>query len=200
LSFNHAPAARSTVYRFSCENFTGDFVAGNRLAAPGCSRQSRDGYPQTNGPGGGRIAICTPTNNFAVTTNINGGDGVVPGASGTLFLSANLPGFQAVSQSPTGTVNNTVGFVDLIFCDALDPASVSASAFAVSTPAGTLDATNLSATVSGISAVRVSFPPQNLLGDYTLQMGTTISNLFGLPLTQAYSGVLAVPCKPSPGR
>jgi len=144
------------------------------------------------GGGGGRIAIYAPTNNFIGTTNASGGSGASPGQPGTLFLSSAFAGFQIISQSPTGLVLNTVSYVDLNFSEALDPASVSASDFTLVTPAGVLAQTNLSAAVSGLSTVRVSFPAQNLLGNYSLQAATAISNIFGLPLGQAYAGTFTI--------
>ena len=160
--------------------------AGN-IAAMGGSGAPLGG----GGGGGGRIAIYAPTNNFAGTTNANGGSGVSPGQPGTIFLSSALPDFQIISQSPTGLVSNLVNYVDLNFNEAMDPASVSASDFTLVVPGGGL-APVLSAAVSGPSSVRVSFPAQNLLGDYSVQAATTITNIFGLPLAQAYSGTFTI--------
>ena len=144
------------------------------------------------GGGGGRIAIYTPTSSFLGTTNINGGAGATPGQPGTLYLSTVLPAFQIVSQSPTGVVANTVAYVDLSFSEGVDPASVSSSDFGLATPAGMLAASNLTALASGPFTVRVSFPAQNLLGNYTLQAATAITNIFGLPLAQSYAGTFSI--------
>ncbi len=144
------------------------------------------------GGGGGRIAIYTPTNNFTGTTNVNGGNGASPGQPGTIFLSTVFTGFQIVSQSPTGLVLNTVSYVDLSFNEALNPASVSASDFTLGTPAGVLASSNLSVAVTGPATVRVSFPAQNLLGDYSIQAATALTNIFGLPLAQAYAGAFTI--------
>jgi len=143
------------------------------------------------GGGGGRIAIFSPTNNFSGTTNANGGSGATPGQPGTIFLSSALPGFQIISQSPTGLVSNAVSYVDLSFNEAVDPASVSVSNFTLVMPGGT-SAVILGAEVSGPSTVRVGFLPQNLLGDYSIQAGTAITNIFGLPLAQAYTGTFTI--------
>ena len=144
------------------------------------------------GGGGGRIAIYTPTNNFAGTTSARGGGGWSSGQGGTILLSGAFSNFQIESQSPTGLVMNVVSWVDLGFNDAVDPASVSASNFALVTPAGVLAASNLTAAATGPATVRVSFPAQNLLGNYTIQAATAITNIFGLPLASAYAGTFTV--------
>lgn len=144
------------------------------------------------GGGGGRIAICAPTNNFAGTTSVHGGSGWSPGQGGTILLSGAFSDFQIVSQSPTGVVMNAVSEVDLGFNDAVDPASVSASNFTLITPAGVLAASNLTAAATGPGTVRVSFPPQNLQGTYSILAATAISNIFGLPLASAYGGTFTV--------
>jgi hypothetical protein len=144
------------------------------------------------GGGGGRIAIYAPTNLFAGSTNVSGGDGAVSGLMGTMFMSGSLLGFQIVLQSPDGIISNAVGYVDLNFNEAVDPASVSANTFALTTPAGTLDSSSLSASAIGVATVRVGFPAQNLPGDYSIQAATTITNLFGVPLASAYAGSFTI--------
>ncbi len=139
------------------------------------------------GGGGGRIAIYCPTNLFSGITNAGGGFGAMDGQPGTIFLSSALPNFLVLSQSPTGTVSNTVSSVDLTFSEAVDPASVSASAFTITTPAGVLPTGNVAATSNGPTTVHVSFPLQNLNGIYSIQ-ATTITNILGTPLTSPYTG------------
>ena len=144
------------------------------------------------GGGGGRIAIYAPTNNFTGTTTARGGGGWSPGQGGTILLSGAFSNFQIVSQSPTGLVLTAVSSVDLSFNDAVDPVSVSASNFTLVTPAGVLAASNLTAAATGPTTVRVSFPAQNLLGNYSIQAATVITNIFGLPLASAYAGTFTV--------
>ncbi len=142
------------------------------------------------GGGGGRIAIYSPTNLFAGVTNLTGGVGAMNGQPGTLFLAAVPVDFLIGAQSPTGTVANTVSYVDLFFNEAVDPASVSAAAFTLTTPAGVMATANLSAAPLdwAPSAVRVSFPLQNLLGNYSLQVAPFITNILGQPLAQSFTG------------
>jgi hypothetical protein len=46
----------------------------------------------------------------------------------------------------------------------------------------------MSAATIGSATVQVSFPAQNLLGDYSIQVATTITNIFGQPLAAPYTG------------
>jgi hypothetical protein len=142
------------------------------------------------GGGGGRIAIYTPTNSFTGTTNVNGGSGDVSGQPGTIFLGSAFTDFEIISQSPTGQVMNTVSSVTLGFNDMVSAASLSPSDFVLVTPAGTLS--NMSATVTGPFTVQVSFPTQNLVGNYTIEATTTVSNLMGVPLAVPYSGTFSI--------
>jgi hypothetical protein len=143
------------------------------------------------GGGGGRVAIYSPTNLFAGVTNVSGGLGWLAGQNGTVFMSTTPLNFLVSWQSPTGVVNNTVSYVDVLFNEAVDPASVTAAAFSLTTPAGVMNATNLSAAaLSGVANdVRVSFPVQNLPGNYSLQTAPLLlTNILGVPLTQAFTG------------
>jgi hypothetical protein len=144
------------------------------------------------GGGGGRIAIYTPTNSFTGATNVNGGSGDVSGQPGTIFLGNGFADFEIISQSPTGQVMNTVSSVNLGFNDMVSAASVSPSNFTLITPEGTLGSSNLSVTVTGPFSVQVSFPIQNLDGNYTIEAATTISNMFGMPLAVPYSGTFSI--------
>ena len=144
------------------------------------------------GGGGGRIAIYAPTNDFTGTTNAAGGGGASPGQPGSVFLSSTLPNFQVVSQSPTGLVLNTVSQVFLSFSEAVAPASVYASTFTLNTPEGTLDPSSISAVPAGPATVCVSFPTQNVPGDYSIGAPVTLSSIFGAPLAQPFAGGFTV--------
>jgi hypothetical protein len=91
-----------------------------------------------------------------------------------------------VSQSPTGVVSNVVSAVDLTFDEAVNPASVSGAAFSLVSPAGAVS--GLAASVSGANSVHLTFPVQNLPGNYTLQAATALTDILGVPLSQGYSG------------
>jgi hypothetical protein len=143
------------------------------------------------GGGGGRIAIYSPTNLFSGTTNTSGGLGYANGQSGTFLLSNSFLNFSATTMSPTGAVNNTVSYVDFTFSDAVDPASVSVSAFTLATPTGIVDPSNLTAAVTGATTVRLTFPLQNALGDYAVAAAAPLANIFGQTV-QNFSGTFTI--------
>ncbi len=168
-------------------------TAGTLSGAGTISAAGGNGVPYGGGGGGGgRIAVYAPINDFTGVTNVNGGAGASSGQPGTVYVSGVFNGFQIISQSPTGLVMNTVSSVVLSFNDLVDPASVTASNFTLLTPDGPLAATNLSATATGPWSVEVSFPAQNLLGTYTLEVATNLMDMSGTPLAQPYGGTFSV--------
>lgn len=57
--------------------------------------------------------------------------------------------------------------------------------------AGVVDAGSMSAGVIDATTVRVGFPVQNLLGNYSLQDAPTLTN-FCLPLAQNFTGTFSI--------
>jgi hypothetical protein len=144
------------------------------------------------GGGGGRIAIYSPANSFTGLVSVAGGDGAFIGQTGTIFTSTVFGSFSAISSSPTNTISNTVSFVDINFSDAVNPNSLSASVFNLFTPVGLLAQSNLTVSSPNLATVRFSFPVQNYPGNYRLELGTGISDLFGNPMSQTYTGYFTV--------
>jgi hypothetical protein len=64
--------------------------------------------------------------------------------------------------------------------------------FVLITPAGPLPQENLSVSASGLFSVRVSFPVHNRLGDYRLEAGPGIANIFAQPMAGVYSGAFTI--------
>jgi hypothetical protein len=64
--------------------------------------------------------------------------------------------------------------------------------FTLVTPGGLLSPGSLSTSISGLPIVRRSFPPQNLVGDYWIEAGPDIENIFGRPMSQVYTGAFTV--------
>ncbi len=144
------------------------------------------------GGGGGRIAIYSPANLFGGTVLASGGGGFARGNDGTIYYSSALPPFQALAQSPVGTVTYAVSSVDVTFNSALDPFSALVSDAVLTTPAGTVSASDLTVTATSATGVRVSFPPQTAEGAYSLTFGSQLQNLYGQPLSQVYTGAFAI--------
>ncbi len=66
--------------------------------------------------------------------------------------------------------------------------SVTKEDFVLITPAGPLPQTNLWISASGLFSVQVGFPMQHLLGDYRIEAGPGITNIFAQPMSGVYSG------------
>lgn len=168
----------------------GIWITANTLTGLGnISANGGNGESAGGGGGsGGRIAIYSPTNLFLGSTNVTGGGGFSLGQAGTIFLSSTPGAFQILSESPSGTVMNTVSYVDLYFNEAVDPASVTAANITVTTPAGVLDSAAVGVAAIDATITRVSFPVQNLLGDYSVQVAGGFTSILGQPLAQGFTG------------
>jgi hypothetical protein len=167
-------------------------TAGTLSGAGTFSALGGGGMLDGGGGGGGRIAIYSQNNQFTGVTNVSGGTGAMPGQTGTISLSGALNGLQLLSQSPTGVVMSTVSSVNLTFSDILNAGSLSTSDFTIVTPSGPLSQSSLSVAVTGAYSVQLSFPIQNLVGSYTVEAATTISDMAGESLTQPYLGTFTV--------
>jgi hypothetical protein len=144
------------------------------------------------GGGGGRIAVYSPANTFTGLVTIAGGAGANFGQDGTLYLSNSFFPFNVLSSSPSRVVSNLVSYVDLTFSEVVNTYTVSALGFTLNTPLGPLPQASLSASALAPSIVRVRFPPQSTPGDYTFQLSSGITSLFGQPLAQLYKGAFGI--------
>ena len=150
-----------------------------------------DGEPfNGGGGGGGRIALYSPANTFTGLVSVIGGLGANPGEDGTVHNAALLPGLNVVSQSPAQSVSNLVQSVLLNFSEPLDPNSVHPQDFVLATPIGL--ETNLTVTLPTLSSVQVGFPVKNIPGDYQISAGPEIQNLFGVAMSQVYTGAFSI--------
>lgn len=168
------------------------WVTANALTGGGTiSASGGDGeWFNGGGGGGGRIALYSPVNTHTVLVSVVGGFGANPGQSGTVFTSTSLPGFAVVSHSPSGVVSNVVSTVVFTFSEVVNPSSVSEEDFVMLTPAGPQP--NLTAVASGLFGVSVSFPAQNLPGEYQILAGPNIEDLYGQSLSQVHTGAFTV--------
>jgi hypothetical protein len=164
----------------SAKKFTGH----GALAATGGDGDLYGG----GGGGGGRIAVYSPMNTFTGLMSVAGGDGAYAGEAGTIFAAGSFPGLEVVSQTPTGLVADAVSAVTLEFSEAVNPLSVSASDFKIYTPYGSLASSNLSWSLPGPATLRISFPPQNVPGNYRLEVGPLIEGFLAPRMSQVYTG------------
>ena len=92
----------------------------------------------------------------------------------------------------TLTAPNGVSVVTLSFSAAVDPSSLSSSDVQIITPTGPLAQSNFVISASGSTSYRVSFPQQTAVGDYTVQVGPAIQDLFGFSMAQPYTGTFTI--------
>jgi hypothetical protein len=151
------------------------------------------GEPTTGGGGGGgRIALYAATNTFGGVLTATGASGATPGQNGTLFVSNILPAPQIVSQTPSGVIVNGTNTVTLLFNSPLDPASVSSANLTVTTPGGPLASPSLAVSPTNFSQLDIAFPTQSASGDYVIQLGPQIQNLYGVAMAGPYSGTFSI--------
>lgn len=168
----------------SARKFTGD----GTLAAIGGDGDFFGG----GGGGGGRIAIYSPMNTFTGLVSVIGGDGANFGEAGTIFTSGSLSGFDVVTQTPTGVVSNVVSQVALEFSEPVNLASVSGSDIRIYAPYGPLPDANKTFALLSPATLLVSFNPQNIPGNYRVEVGPLIEGLLAPRMSQVYTGAFSI--------
>ena len=144
---------------------------------------------QGGGGGGGRIAIYSLNNTFTGVIGAYGASGAVPGGNGTIYIATNIPLPQIIAQTPSGSIESAVSFVDLTFGSLMDFSSASPADFSLDTPNGLLSSNSLTAVATSMSSIRVGFPSQSELGYYEIQAGPQIYDIYGhCPCRSAYIG------------
>jgi hypothetical protein len=167
---------------------TAGALAGNgTIAADGGAGELYDG----GGGGGGRIAIYTPMNVFNGPVSAAGGPGLFPGQSGSIYYGTLPTAPQVVSCTPTGVLNAAVSSLDVVFSTVVNPASVSAVDFFLTAPGG-VQVSDLSVAALSPYSFRVFFPAQTAQGDYAINVGPQILDLYGQPLSQVYTGAFSI--------
>jgi hypothetical protein len=149
------------------------------------------------GGGGGRIALhrqvsAQLTNIFTGLASASGGDGFVRGDDGTVFSASDRGTLQLLSQQPAGIVSNAVSYVDLTFSMALNPLSFWVTNVSLSTPNGAVSPSDMSVSTLSPTSLRVYFPTQTALGDYSFVVGPQVQNLYGQPMSGAYTGTFTI--------
>ena len=147
---------------------------------------------QGGGGGGGRIAVYCLSNSFAGLLAAAGGAGASPGGAGTVYVTNTIPFPQVVFQSPSGAIESAVSYLDLTFGPPMDFTSASPTDFSLDTPNGLLPPGGLTSSVSDVNTIRLSFPVQNTLGYYEIQVGPQIFDIYGQPMAVPYIGSFAI--------
>ncbi len=143
------------------------------------------------GGAGGRIALYYQTNIYFGRATASGAGGESAGADGTIY-SNDVPPLQILSNSPAGIVSNGVSSVVLYFNRAPNPNSFAGSAVALTTPNGPLSSGSFSIAMLSSASYLVSFPLQTAVGNYALTVGQDIVDLYGRPMSPAYTGAFTV--------
>jgi hypothetical protein len=143
------------------------------------------------GGAGGRIALYSQANIYLGRATASGAGGESAGADGTIY-SNNVPPLQVLSNSPAGIVSNGVSSVVLYFNEAPNPNSIAASAVSLTTPNGPLSSGSFSISMLSSASYLVSFPLQTAVGNYALTVGPDIVDLYGRPMSPAYTGAFTV--------
>jgi hypothetical protein len=150
------------------------------------------GEPTTGGGGGGgRIALYSGTDTFSGSVAALGATGVSPGQNGTLFQST-LPATQVVSQAPSGVIFTGTNSVTLFFNSPLAWPALDSANLTVVGPAGPLPSVTAAVSTADSRQLAISFPQQSASGDYVIQFGPQITNLYGLPMSAPYLGTFTI--------
>src|SRR2546423_9065449 len=64
--------------------------------------------------------------------------------------------------------------------------------FVIVTASGPLRSTNLTLFVPGPNPLQLSFPPLNIPGNYRIEAGPALEDLFGQPMSQVYTGAFSI--------
>ena len=134
------------------------------------------------------MAVYSPMNTFTGMVSVAGGWGAFNGEAGSIFTSGGFAGLEVVSQSPSGVLFDAVSQVTLQFSEALNPLSISTNDLKLFTPYGALAASNLSWSLPGPATLQLHFPPQNVAGNYRLEVGPLIEGFLAPRMSQVYTG------------
>ncbi|MGP8199274.1 MAG: beta strand repeat-containing protein [Limisphaerales bacterium] len=162
-------------------------TGGGQFAADGGAGELYGG----GGGAGGRIALYSGENAFFGLTAASGGEGDSTGGQGSIYLNS-IPPLQVISNSPVGIVSNGVTSVTLWFNDAPNPNSFPATAISLATPNGPLPSGSFSISMVSSANYVVSFPLQTAVGNYVLTVGPNINDLYGNPMSQAFTGTFTI--------
>jgi hypothetical protein len=136
------------------------------------------------GGAGGRIALYSHLNAYFGLANASGGAGDFSGGNGAVYSNNVLP-LQVISNSPNGIVTTPVSSVVLYFSAAPNPATMSGAGLSLVTPGGPLAPGSISLIMLGPTAWQLNFPGQTANGNYSVDFGAGILDLYGQPVSPA---------------
>jgi hypothetical protein len=102
-----------------------------------------------------------------------------------------------IAQSPSGQINRFVSHVDVTFNQPVDPGTFTNTDLVLTTPSGSIPASQITLASGGGSTWRIGFPTQTANGDYSLTVGPHVANLFGQEMPSAYQGAFNIQFTPT---
>ena len=165
---------------------TGALAGVGTIAADGGAGELYDG----GDGGGGRIAIYTPLNMLSGAVSAAGGTGASAGQTGTVYYAGSPAAPQVVSFAPSGILTAAVSSADIVFGTPVNPYSVGPNV-SLAAP-GNLTVGSLSATSLSPYHFQITFPAQTAPGTYVLTVGPQVVDLYGQPMSSAYSGTFTI--------
>lgn len=106
---------------------------------------------------------------------------------------SSLPPLAVLAAAPkSGLPRPRADYFDLTFNQAVDPNTFSTADVTLTTPGGTMPASQLTLQNLGGTRWRIGFPRQSALGSYQYTVGPALANLTGVPMAAAYSGGFTV--------
>ena len=152
------------------------------------------GFQLGGGGGGGRIAIYQHGGSESVTASITatGGAGYQWGQDGTIYLSTNMLPLEVSSFAPTGTLRQAVSSVDVAFNQAVRSETFTPEDVLITAPSGQTPTGDITVTPLSAASFRIGFGSQAAVGNYQVQVGPHIENLYGQEMAAAYVGSFAI--------
>ena len=101
-----------------------------------------------------------------------------------------------IAQSPSGQLDRFVSNVDVTFNQPVDPGTFTNTDLVLTTPCGSVPASQMTLTSGGGSTWHIGFPTQTANGGYSLTVGPNVANLFGQEMSSAYHGTFNIQFTP----
>jgi hypothetical protein len=167
--------------------------SGSISANGGTGRSDCDG----GGGGGGRIALYYGSNGgFDLAQQLSasgGGPFTCPtfGQTGTVYIATTTvpPSLTVLSSVPNGGLPRPFAdYIELVFSEAVNPATFAPADVTITTPSGQIPAAQVTVSNTGGTRWRVAFPRQTANGSYQYVVGPHIADLFGTEMASSYSG------------
>jgi hypothetical protein len=167
--------------------------SGSISANGGTGRSDCDG----GGGGGGRIALYYGTNGgFDLAQQLAASEGgpftcSTFGQTGTVYIATTTlpPLLTVLSSVPNGGLPRPFAdYIELVFSEAVNPATFAPADVTITTPSGQIPAAQVTVSNTGGTRWRVAFPRQTANGSYQYVVGPHIADLFGTEMVSSYSG------------